>query len=243
MRHSRRRAFKTLLIFFFSLTLYAGVRWILYEPYVIPSGSMIPSLLVHDHIMVEKFSFGFRFPFTQKWWGKPQHPHRGDIVVFQSVPPENIYLVKRVIGLPGERVRVDEEGRVYINGEVLKETPEPVSAFLKQDHLTFTDLGMNKSQVILSRVKISPQKEIVIMKKKDVFRWEFKEVMIPPDHIFVMGDNRDNSNDSRYWGTLPLQNLVGKVRFIWLSCESMVESMPYVCDFAHLRWHRFFFVP
>ncbi|NJM10246.1 MAG: signal peptidase I [Bdellovibrionaceae bacterium] len=96
--------------FLLAVTAILAFRWMLFEPYVIPSGSMIPTLLIHDHILVSKFSYGVRIPFTKKWLFKSSDPKRGDIVVFRSVEDNGYFMIKRVVGLPGDKIEVDSEG-------------------------------------------------------------------------------------------------------------------------------------
>lgn len=101
-------------------------RWLLFEPFVIPSGSMIPTLLVHDHILVSKSAYGVRIPFTKTWIADFGGPKRGEIVVFKSVEG-SYFMIKRVIGLPGDKIEMQEDGRVKVNGELFPEKPMNVT--------------------------------------------------------------------------------------------------------------------
>src|ERR1700729_3545582 len=106
--------------FLLAVAAILAFRWALFEPYVIPSGSMIPTLLIHDHILVSKFAYGLRIPFTKVWMFRGEEPKRGDIVVFRSVEDSGYFMIKRVVGLPGDQVEIEPEGYVKINGEKLE---------------------------------------------------------------------------------------------------------------------------
>ena len=101
-----------------------GFRWALFEPYVIPSGSMIPNLLIHDYILVNKFAYGFRLPFTYNYLFSWSHPKRGEVIVFRNVGAEDYFLVKRVVGLPGDTISYSSNGELVINNQIV-ETKNP----------------------------------------------------------------------------------------------------------------------
>lgn len=235
----------SLLSFFGAIFLILVLRWIVAEPYVIPSGSMIPSLLIHDHILVNKFAFGLRVPFTKRWIVKFSYPNRGDVVVFRSLEDESLYMIKRVIGLPGDLIRVDEKGQVIVNGIPLKslvlEKPQfgdPKTFFYS---LTAEDIGGDPSGFEFYEETLGDRTHIGMLISNS-YRWSESEVEVPAGHIFVMGDNRDNSRDSRIWGTLPFENLLGRASFVWLSCTETLVTAPFVCDPAKIRWRRFFHI-
>jgi signal peptidase I len=218
-------------------------RWLLFEPYVIPSGSMIPTLLIHDHILVNKFAYGARIPFTKRWLFRNSEPKRGDIVVFRSVEDSGYFMIKRVMGIPGDKIEIGPDGYVKINGERLPTTPLAVSEDpasqkpyypVKKGDL---DAPYDKFEFFEENVMGVHHRSILV---KNVERYFDYPVEVQPDHYFVMGDNRDNSKDSRYWGTLPRENLLGKAMFIWLSCENTLEFLPFLCNPLELRWGRFF---
>ena len=106
--------------FLLAVAAILAFRWLLFEPYVIPSGSMIPTLLIHDHILVSKFAYGVRMPFTKSWLFKASEPARGDIVVFRSVEDTGYFMIKRVVGVPGDTVEVDADGYLKLNGKKLE---------------------------------------------------------------------------------------------------------------------------
>jgi signal peptidase I len=185
--------------FVLALLVFLSLRWILIEPYVIPSGSMIPTLAINDHILVSKFDYGIRIPFTQDWLTGPYLPKRGDIVVFQSVENPEIVMIKRVVGLPGDKINISvaEFNRFPI---VLEKTATDTTA---------------------------PEDGPGI-------------ITVPEGHLYMMGDNRNNSRDSRFWGPLPIENLLGKARRIWLACEKTISRESSFCDFKTLNKKRMF---
>ena len=219
------------------------IRWGFIEAYVIPSGSMLPSLLIHDHIFVNKFTYGLRVPFSEKWLVKFNEPKRGEVIVFKYPKDMSTFFIKRIVGEPGDKV-LYENGILYINDNPIeKKVPSDDSDFewlrdidfqrddkindTKENYVGFTeDLPGGKSYSIL-------------LEKGEVYQ-TFGPITVPPDHLFVMGDNRMNSHDSRYWGFLPKQNILGRAMFVWLSCEETVPALPFLCNPLTIRWGRFF---
>lgn len=202
-------------------------RWIIFEPYVIPSGSMLPTLRVLDFIYVNKFAYGLRLPFSSTWLFERELPKRCDIVVFRSQTEPGVFLVKRVMGLPGERVELLESGRLRITGRALQ-----TEKILEGDDSTSyrEDCDHNRSHLIqLSNdlKEIDPDPVVYA-------------VEVPADELVMIGDNRHASADSRVWGTLPRSDLLGQAKGIWLSCESSLPDTPRLCDPATLRWDRMF---
>ena len=184
------------------------LRSFLFEPFRIPSGSMMPTLLVGDFILVNKFTYGARLPVLNTKFIEFGEPERGDIVVFRYPKQPSVDYIKRVIGLPGDRIAYFDK-KVYINGQPVKQTSlgryQGVGQGVNMtgsEHLEEDLTGVNHS------ILITPGAPTV----EDVF-------VVPQGQYFVMGDNRDNSNDSRYWGTVPEANLVGKAFFIWMNWD------------------------
>ncbi len=215
---------QAILSFLIPILLVMGFRWAFIEPFVIPSGSMVPNLLINDHILVNKSSYGLRVPFVDRWLAQWKQPQRGDIVVFKYPENPDIHYVKRLIGLPGEEVTV-LNGRVEINGRNFEHTPFESSANEKEFSY-FTENNGRISYVVrflYSEAHGEPQ----------VFK-------IPEGHFFFMGDNRDQSSDSRFWGPVAGHFVVGRAWLIWLSCEGTLPTMTFVCDPSQLRWNRFF---
>lgn len=213
---------QALRAFFLPILAIMAVRWAGLEPFVIPSGSMIPNLLVHDHVFVKKYSLGLRWPFTSKWLVKWREPERGEIMVFRYPPDPEVFYVKRLIGKPGDVVRV-QDGRVTVNGETWK----------------LTNRGTDDEDFNLYTEAI-PGHAHTVRFHDDEPRQESQEWTVPEHQYFMMGDNRDQSADSRTWGFVPEENLLGPAWLIWMSCDEMLSSARFLCDPATLRWDRLF---
>jgi signal peptidase I len=225
---------KSLGLMFFSVTLVLAFRWLVWEPFVIPSGSMIPTLLINDHIVVSKFTYGVRWPFSQTWAIGPKIPKRGDVVVFRSSENDGIYMIKRVMGLPGDKIQFTEQGQVLINGEPLRSEAQSLG-----NQFSTIDLRSEGNQFVSQRETLS-EREYWTLLDPSTFRYTLAEHVVPEGRIFLMGDNRDHSRDSRFWGDLPIENLRGRAQFVWLSCEKTLSKVQFICDPRSIRWHRFF---
>lgn len=232
--------------FLLAVVAILAFRWLLFEPYVIPSGSMIPTLLIHDHILVNKMAYGVRVPFTKQWLFKNKDPKRGDIVVFRSVEDNVYFMIKRVVGVPGDKIEVGSDGYVSINGEKLPTkhldvTADPASQApyyaVKKNDIDSSGADYSQFDFFEEDLKGVTHRAMLI---KEAPRFFDHPVVVPEGQFFMMGDNRDNSKDSRYWGTLPRENLLGQALFIWLSCEETVPGLPFLCNPLKLRWGRFF---
>lgn len=190
--------------FFPVLLVVLLLRSFVAEPFQIPSGSMIPTLLEGDFIVVNKFAYGLRLPVLGTKFVPVGEPERGDVMVF--VPPHvDRYFIKRVIGLPGDRIRYARK-RLFVNGELVEELPEGVLQSRGARIERFTaSLGEITHPVYKNSA--SPARAA-------------REWVVPEGHYFMMGDNRDLSDDSRYWGFASEQQIVGKAMFIWLHWPS-----------------------
>jgi signal peptidase I len=194
------------------------VRWALVEPFVVPSGSMIPTLFIHDHIFANKLAYGLHWPFSNRWllhWASPQH---GDVAVFRYPKTPDVFYVKRIVGLPGDEISVNH-GLVYINGKKIEQEPIPLPAGAD------SSFQYNREGTHVVRY----------LDKQNSF---FHPVKVPEGQFFAMGDNRDQSSDSRYWGFVPEENFVGSVGWIWMSCENTLPSASFLCDPQGIRWNR-----
>jgi signal peptidase I len=221
-------------LFLFSILIVFGFRWSLYEPFVIPSGSMIPTLFVNDHIIVSKSAFGFRYPFTNKWLRPPKLPQRGEVVVFRSVERDDFFMIKRVVGLPGDKIQFTEEGELLVNG-----TKVPSEKLNILPAWSDIDLGAPLNQFQIKKEKLG-EHEHYLMLETGAFRYVENGRVVPEGKIFLMGDNRDRSRDSRFWGELPVENLLGSARIVWLSCEKTISNTNFICDPRFIRWQRIF---
>jgi signal peptidase I len=199
------------------------LRSFLFEPFKIPSGSMIPTLLVGDLILVNKFTYGLRLPVinTKITEGKP--PQRGDVMVFRYPPKPSLDYIKRVVGVPGDTVAYLNK-RLTINGQVVATTalPEFLDTDLSQYFKQYEETLGNKKHSILNddtRRAGFAEQEIGDFPFRKNCRYTVEGVTctVPQGQYFMMGDNRDNSLDSRYWGFVPEQNIVGKAFFVWMN--------------------------
>ncbi|MDA9131175.1 signal peptidase I [Gammaproteobacteria bacterium] len=174
------------------------LRTFIYEPYQIPSGSMIPGLQVGDFILVNKHSYGLKINRIGKPFAMASDPEYGDVVVF--IPPHvNVPYIKRLIGKPGDTIRYINK-KLYINGDSIEQeliSHDGIETFLQETYL----------------------KSIRIIRVQGGSASYPEEFYVPADHYFVMGDNRDNSSDSRYWGFVPREHFMGTGEMIWMTWE------------------------
>ena len=189
-------------VFFIVLVL----RSFIVEPYEIPSGSMKPTLLVGDFIVVSKFSYGVRLPVIDAKIFDVDSPERGDVMVFRYPRDNETNYIKRVIGLPGDHILYMNK-MLYINGKPVSQ--EVVAEVAMQ-------CGSYKAIERIENLPGATHKLYVCPQAPDR-AYEFD---VPENEYLVLGDNRDNSNDGRYWGYVPEKNLVGKAKFIWFSSNS-----------------------
>jgi signal peptidase I len=185
------------------------LRSFLVEPFRIPSGSMMPTLLVGDFILVNKFAYGIRLPVLNTKIIDIDEPVRGDVVVFRYPKDPSVDYIKRVVGLPGDTVRYANKV-VYVNGKPAGQVPAGV--YLGKGS------GVSMSGASKRREQLGDlQHDILVMPRTPGVEGQY---VVGEGEYFVMGDNRDNSNDSRYWGTVPEGNLVGKAFRIWMNWDS-----------------------
>lgn len=231
------------------------VRSFIYEPFQIPSASMMPTLLIGDFILVEKFSYGIKDPLFQKTLIETGHPKRGDIVVFKFPRDPSVNYIKRVVGLPGDRVSYDplaKEVSVAPNcssGQACdRQVPIVYSGVEPADFMQ--SFGRNNSGFWPVPKDESKEGATRLLERQEslgevthrilmvpiaqdqpgiYFRQSGQSAgtwIVPPGQYFMMGDNRDNSEDSRYWGFVPEKNLVGKAVAIWMSFEKQQGEWP-----------------
>jgi signal peptidase I len=237
--------------FIFAILLALVIRWGLIEAYVIPSASMLPSLLIHDHIFVNKFIYGIRVPFTEKWLWQFQPPARGEVIVFKYPENKETFFIKRIVGLPGDRI-LYENGRLLINDQLI-EMSQPGDAD-DWDMLSAANFGNEDFQNPLYATdrkenydhfseKLGVNQHSVLLRKDGGFGRSAGPWTVPEGHLFVMGDNRDNSHDSRRWQTtsfVPMENILGRAMFVWLSCDRTLQRARFLCDPSTIRWRRLF---
>jgi signal peptidase I len=196
---------------FFPVLLFVLViRSFVFEPFRIPSGSMMPTLLQGDFIFVQKFAYGLRLPVTETKIFETGSPERGDVVVFRLPSDPTINYIKRVVGLPGDEV-VYERHRLMINGEEVALEPHPDAT--RQNPRFVEQLGEREHEILITNA--------AYMINDGTYK-------VPEGHFFVMGDNRDNSRDSRFIASIPETHLVGEAVRIWMHMDGL--SWP--------RWDR-----
>ena len=207
------------------------LRSFLVEPFKIPSGSMIPTLLVGDLILVNKFHYGLRLPVLNTKITQGEKPQRGDVMVFRYPPKPSLDYIKRVVGLPGDTVAYLNK-RLTINGEVID--TQAVPEFFDEDAMRYfkqyeEKLG-NQSHRLLNdeqRPAFVPGADKFPGYEGCNYTVEGVTCKVPEGHYFMMGDNRDNSMDSRYWGFVPEKNIVGKAFFVWMNFSSLKRIGPF----------------
>jgi len=213
----------------FCLAAVVIVRSFLIEPFKIPSSSMVPTLRIGDHIFVSKFQYGLFIPFTKTEFVSFGTPRRGDVVVFLFPKDESLHYIKRVVGLPGDKLEFRGKN-LYINGRLVDK--EPVTEAAEIQRVT----GSQELVGELYRETLDGRKHYVRYQggAGADFRRSSELVEVPPDSFFVAGDNRDDSYDSRSWGPVPRHNLKGRAEMIWLSLASEASAH------QKLRWDRIF---
>lgn len=210
--------------FFPILLIVLLLRGFLFEPFRIPTGSLEPTLAIGDFIVVNKFVYGLRLPMVYKKIVSIQEPKRGDIVVFRH-PTEHVDYIKRVIGLPGDHVSYIDKV-LYINGRAM---PQVFKGYAIEQ-----DSEGNESPVIEKEENLDGVYHRIFL-KKDVSMLDSSLLLpqsswiVPDGQYFMMGDNRDDSLDSRYWGFVPEDHIKGKAVMVWLSWDNQAHR---------IRWER-----
>ncbi|WP_342316388.1 signal peptidase I [Lysobacter sp. FW306-1B-D06B] len=198
------------------LALMLILRSFIAEPFRIPSNSMMPTLLTGDFILVNKFTYGLRLPITNKKVVDLGEPQRGDVVVFRPPHHPNQDWIKRVIGLPGDHIGY-HDNQLTVNGHVLRNFPIGM--------YQGTGNGAEMTGAEEFRENLLGREHSVLERTNVAFRDQLEgDWVVPEGQYFVMGDNRDNSDDSRYWGFLPERSLRGKAFLIWMNFDGGVDT-------------------
>ena len=211
--------------FFPVILLVFVLRSFIVEPFKIPSGSMIPTLQIGDFILVNKFTYGIRLPVINKKILSINEPKRGDVMVFRYPEDPSMDYIKRVVGIPGDKVSYQNK-RLSINGQ-------PVETRKMEDYLHPERLYYSKQFVEKQEGKdyrtlndddapaYIPDPSRFPLRENCLYNHAGVSCTVPAGHYFMMGDNRDNSRDSRFWGFVPEENIVGKAFFVWLNFGDM----------------------
>ncbi len=197
------------------------LRSFVVEPFKIPSGSMVPTLLVGDFILVSKFSYGIRLPIVNVKIVNTGEPKIGDVVVFRYPEDPSLDYIKRVVGLPGDKVAWINK-RLYINGAEAPRAPMP--DYLNQDRIQYSRQYREQTGKVKHAILLEDDAPPTVpfirqfpFRNNCNYNEQGVTCKVPPGHYFMMGDNRDNSADSRVWGFVPDENIVGKAFFIWFN--------------------------
>ena len=207
------------------------LRSFVVEPFNIPSGSMIPTLQVGDFILVNKYTYGIRLPVLNKKVIDVGEPKRGDVMVFRYPVDPSVDYIKRVIGVPGDKIAYQNK-RLTVNGVELP--VKPMDDYLHEDQkyyssqfeetidgVTHRSLNDKDAPASVQNADAFPMQENCLYNNEGVM------CTVPPGHYFMMGDNRDNSRDSRYWGFVPEANIVGKAFLVWMNLGDLKRIGPF----------------
>ncbi len=207
--------------FFPVILLVFTLRSFLVEPFKIPSGSMMPTLLAGDYILVNKFTYGLRVPILNNIFFEMNQPKRGDVFVFHYPPEPTIDYIKRVVGLPGDTIQYQDK-KLTINGKVLDVKFEDNYEYEMQGaniisaKRSLEQLGDVQHNILIHDIPNQYNSDALGAKLLNG-----ETITVPAGNYFAMGDNRDNSADSRVWGFVPEHNLVGKAFFIWFNFDNL----------------------
>jgi signal peptidase I len=208
--------------FFPVIALVFFLRSFLYEPFKIPSSSMVPTLVIGDLILVNKFTYGVRLPVLNKKIIEVGDPQRGDVMVFKYPKDMTQDYIKRVIGVPGDKITYENK-RLTVNDKPVQYTP--MDDYLEDEGLEYHQQLMENLPNTQHRILTNKNKPTFDLASVDnfpnreacVYSYGKFTCIVPEGNYFMMGDNRDNSADSRYWGFVPNKNIVGKAFFVWMN--------------------------
>ncbi|MGH8852991.1 MAG: signal peptidase I [Telluria sp.] len=208
--------------FFPVIALVFVLRSFLWEPFKIPSSSMVPTLLVGDFILVNKYAYGIRLPIINKKVIDIADPQRGDVMVFKYPKDMSQDYIKRVIGVPGDTITYENK-RLTVNGKLVATTP--LDDYLDDEHPVYHKQFTENLGPVNHRILNTDGKRVIDLgsvenfPKREACDYSYDKFtcIVPPGNYFMMGDNRDNSADSRYWGFVPDKNIVGKAIVVWMN--------------------------
>ncbi len=221
--------------FFPVIALVFFLRSFLYEPFKIPSTSMVPTLQVGDLILVNKYTYGVRLPILNKKIIEMNHPKAGDVMVFKYPVDPTVDYIKRVVGVPGDKITYKNK-RLTVNGKEFSYQVLP--EYLDEESLKYSQQfleNLNGVQHAILNYEQAPSfvkgEDNFPQKERCSYNAEGFTCTVPAGHYFMLGDNRDNSRDSRYWGFVPDENIVGKAFFIWMNLSNFPSNLKRIGSF------------
>ncbi|MCB9094624.1 MAG: signal peptidase I [Halobacteriovoraceae bacterium] len=223
-----KEEFPSLVIIIFVVLVF---RSVLFEPYKIPTGSMIPTLMIGDYILVNKFAYGLKVPFSD-WFGEPTYisgpsqPKKGEVIVFKYPIDPSFNYIKRVVGVPGDTIEVIDKV-LYINDK-----PVEMDEFDGKEIMEDMDDKFKDFNFRFYHSKTGEHEHVIQLDTENYYSANFEKITIPENMFFVMGDNRDHSHDSRGWGFVPMENIKGEALFVWFSM-TLPFSWPWEEDLDH----------
>jgi len=207
------------------------LRSFLFEPFKIPSGSMIPTLLVGDLILVNKYHYGVRLPVLNKKIIANHDPQRGDVMVFRYPVDRRIDYIKRVVGVPGDEISYSNQ-KLTVNGQLVE--TKPLGEFYNDERLRYAPMFSEKLGTVEHRILVELNRPTAFgsdrsfpMNENCRYGADSITCKVPPGHYFMMGDNRDDSQDSRFWGFVPDENIVGRAFFVWMNLGNLGRIGPF----------------
>lgn len=221
--------------FFPVILLVFLLRSFLFEPFKIPSTSMVPTLQVGDLILVNKFTYGIRLPLINKKIIELNNPQRGDVMVFRYPNQPSLDYIKRVIGVPGDKIAYINK-RLTVNGKEV--SYYPIADYLDEERLSYSKQYVEDLSGVSHKILNDERVPAFVVNpeffpQRDLCTYDAQGVRctVPAGHYFMMGDNRDNSQDSRYWGFVPDKNIVGKAFFIWMNLNNFPNNLGRIGSF------------
>jgi signal peptidase I len=201
---------------FWIVLLVMAFRSVFFEPFRIPSGSMIPTLLIGDFILVNKLAYGLKVPFSDMYSDpiylyKRDMPKRGDIIVFKFPKDPDVNYIKRVVGVPGDTIELIDKV-VYVNGKAVESKEIDSKPFMDDMDVKFLGYKLKFEQV-----KDGDHIHTIMKDVEQTYKTDYAKRVVPAGQFFVLGDNRDFSYDSRFWGFVPFENIKGEALFIWFN--------------------------
>jgi len=224
-KKEEKNAFKEFIHIFLLIMLVFAFRSTVIEPYRVPTVSMLPTLRIGDFFVLNKLKYGIKVPFSENgekpiYLWKYASPKRGEVIVFKyPLDPATPY-IKRIVGVPGDKLElIDKE--LYVNGK--KETLGAINKEASEKIISELNKRMQSQELSLTKVQSGESTHIILKSNKQIKASNFRELIVPEGKYFVMGDNRDFSADSRFWGYVPEEHILGTATLVWLNIKIPVR--------------------